>query len=78
MALKKEVIRLKRELKAVSAQDDFAKWAKLDRQHGKAMADFQKLGMYSAYPQPCPQSLCLSHREPSFIPIRHIFKITED
>ncbi|KAF2013867.1 CHD5-domain-containing protein [Aaosphaeria arxii CBS 175.79] len=41
-SLKKEVVRLKRELGAVSAQDDFARWAKLQRQHDKAMADFQK------------------------------------
>ncbi|KAF2709376.1 hypothetical protein K504DRAFT_379754 [Pleomassaria siparia CBS 279.74] len=43
IVLKKEVVRLKRELKAVSAQDDFAKWAKLTRQHDKAMNDFQKI-----------------------------------
>ncbi|PSN68655.1 CHD5-domain-containing protein [Corynespora cassiicola Philippines] len=42
-ALKKEVVRLKRELGAVSAQDDFARWAKLQRQHDKAFGDFQKL-----------------------------------
>jgi hypothetical protein len=41
--LKREVIRLKRELGAVSAQDDFAKWAKLQRQHEKAMNEYQKL-----------------------------------
>ena len=42
--LKKEVVRLKRELGAVSAQDDFAKWAKLRRQHDKAMSEFEKIG----------------------------------
>ncbi|KAF2185642.1 hypothetical protein K469DRAFT_750351 [Zopfia rhizophila CBS 207.26] len=41
--LKREVVRLKRELNAVSAQDDFAKWAKLRRQHDKAMSEFEKL-----------------------------------
>ncbi|KAF1928724.1 uncharacterized protein M421DRAFT_153509 [Didymella exigua CBS 183.55] len=42
-ALKEEVVRLKRELGNTSAQDNFGKWAKLDRQHNKAMAEFQKL-----------------------------------
>ncbi|KAF2872335.1 CHD5-like protein-domain-containing protein [Massariosphaeria phaeospora] len=40
---KREVVRLKRELGAVSPQDDFARWAKLQRQHDKALNDFQKL-----------------------------------
>ncbi|KAF4546376.1 CHD5-like protein [Lasiodiplodia theobromae] len=40
--LKREVLRLKKEMNAVSAQDDFAKWAKLRRAHDKAFADFQK------------------------------------
>ncbi|KAF2742503.1 protein get1 [Sporormia fimetaria CBS 119925] len=40
---KREVVRLKRELSKVSAQDDFARWAKLQRQHDKAMAEYQKL-----------------------------------
>jgi hypothetical protein len=43
--LKKEIVQLKRELGATSAQDNFSKWAKLDRQHNKAMAEFQKIGM---------------------------------
>ncbi|KAF2278069.1 uncharacterized protein EI97DRAFT_374350 [Westerdykella ornata] len=42
-ALKRDIVRLKRELGLVSAQDDFARWAKLQRQHDKAMAEFQKL-----------------------------------
>ncbi|KIW05399.1 hypothetical protein, variant [Verruconis gallopava] len=42
-ALRREVIRLKRELNATSAQDDFAKWAKLRRQFDKATADHDKL-----------------------------------
>ncbi|KAH7125423.1 CHD5-like protein-domain-containing protein [Dendryphion nanum] len=41
--LKKEVVRLKRELGTVSAQDDFARWAKLQRQHDKALSEFQKI-----------------------------------
>lgn len=42
--LKSEIIRLKRELAATSPQDNFSTWAKLDRQHNKATAEFQKLG----------------------------------
>lgn len=38
-------MQLKRELGNTSAQDNFGKWAKLDRQHNKAMSEFQKLGM---------------------------------
>ncbi|KAF1993124.1 hypothetical protein P154DRAFT_625670 [Amniculicola lignicola CBS 123094] len=41
--LKREVVRLKREMGAVSAQDDFARWAKLRRQHDKALAEFEKV-----------------------------------
>ncbi|KAF2399188.1 hypothetical protein EJ06DRAFT_479082 [Trichodelitschia bisporula] len=40
--LRREVVRLKRELGGVSAQDDFARWAKLRRQNDKAMADYEK------------------------------------
>ncbi|KAJ4354722.1 GET complex subunit get1 [Ascochyta clinopodiicola] len=42
-ALKKEIVQLKRELGNTSAQDNFGKWAKLDRQHNKAVAEYQKL-----------------------------------
>ncbi|KAG9616628.1 protein get1, partial [Aureobasidium melanogenum] len=34
--------RLKREMNAVSAQDEFARWAKLRRTHDKAVADYEK------------------------------------
>jgi hypothetical protein len=40
--LKKEVVRIKREMNAVSAQDEFARWAKLRRTHDKAVADYEK------------------------------------
>jgi tail-anchored protein insertion receptor len=43
-ALKREVVRLKRDLAATSAQDDFARWAKLKRQHDKAVGEYDKLG----------------------------------
>ncbi|KAI8934069.1 GET complex subunit get1 [Plenodomus lindquistii] len=41
--LKKEIVQLKRELGSTSPQDNFSKWAKLDRQHNKAVAEYQKL-----------------------------------
>ncbi|KAF2771198.1 CHD5-like protein, partial [Teratosphaeria nubilosa] len=40
--LRREVIRLKREMDATSAQDEFAKWAKLRRQHDKAKDTYEK------------------------------------
>ncbi|KAF9738548.1 GET complex subunit get1 [Paraphaeosphaeria minitans] len=42
-ALKRDIVRLKRELAATSPQDNFSGWAKLDRQHNKATAEYQKL-----------------------------------
>ncbi|KAJ4294309.1 GET complex subunit get1 [Kalmusia sp. IMI 367209] len=42
-SLKREIIRLKRELATTSPQDNFSKWAKLDRQHNKATAEYQKI-----------------------------------
>jgi hypothetical protein len=45
--LKGEIVRLKRELAATSPQDNFAGWAKLDRQHTKATAEYQNLGTSS-------------------------------
>ena len=47
MRMKREVLRLKRELNGVSAQDNFAKWAKLQRQYDKAAAEFEKIGTHS-------------------------------
>jgi tail-anchored protein insertion receptor len=45
--LRREIVRLKRELAGTSAQDDFAKWAKLRRQHDKAVADYDKISTLS-------------------------------
>lgn len=36
---------MKRELAAISAQDDFARWANLRRQHDKALEEHDKRGM---------------------------------
>ncbi|KAK5274365.1 GET complex subunit get1 [Exophiala xenobiotica] len=37
--LRQKVVRLKREMNAISAQDEFSRWAKVRRQHDKALAD---------------------------------------
>jgi hypothetical protein len=45
-------VRIKREMNAVSAQDEFARWAKLRRTHDKAVADYEKSStsrLYCAY-----------------------------
>lgn len=42
--LRAEVVRLKKEMAGVSAQDEFSKWAKLRRQHDKALAEHDKKG----------------------------------
>ena len=43
--MRKEQIKLQRELNATSAQDDFAKWAKIRRNLDKATADHDKICM---------------------------------
>jgi hypothetical protein len=43
--LRSDVVRLKREMAAISAQDDFARWAKLRRQHDKALEEHDKKGV---------------------------------
>lgn len=45
VVLRREVVRLKREMNATSAQDDFAKWARLRRQHDKTLAQHDEKGM---------------------------------
>lgn len=42
-ALKTEVLARKKELQQTSAQDQFAKWAKLRRNVDKGLADLEKL-----------------------------------
>ncbi|MCJ1369443.1 GET complex subunit get1 [Loxospora ochrophaea] len=39
--LRGEVVRLKREMNSTSSQDEFAKWAKLRRQHDKVVAEYE-------------------------------------
>ena len=40
--LRREVVRLKREMNSTSSQDEFAKWAKLRRQHDKTLAEYEQ------------------------------------
>lgn len=40
--LRRDVLRLKREMNATSSQDEFARWAKLRRQHDKALALYEE------------------------------------
>ena len=39
--LKAQVVQLKRAINTTSAQDEFAKWAKLTRRHDKALEDYE-------------------------------------
>jgi hypothetical protein len=50
-ALKSEILTTKSELLKTSAQDQFAKWAKLRRSVDKGLADLEKLSA-SFYPLP--------------------------
>ena len=47
--LRGEVVRLKREMNATSSQDQFAKWAKLRRQHDKVVAEYEETCKMSRY-----------------------------
>ena len=40
-----ELVGLKQELNATSAQDQFAKWARLDRQFSRVQAEYDNKGM---------------------------------
>lgn len=44
--LKREVVHLKREMNATSSQDEFAKWAKLRRQHDKTLEEYEAKSSY--------------------------------
>ena len=43
--LRRDVVNMKRELAAISAQDNFSHWAKLRRKHDKALEEHDKKGM---------------------------------
>lgn len=40
--LKRQYLKLKTEMSATSSQDEFAKWAKLRRQHDKVLEQLEK------------------------------------
>lgn len=46
-SLRPEVVALNKQMNNTSAQDDFAKWAKLRRQHDKKKEEYDKLCMFS-------------------------------
>jgi hypothetical protein len=52
VTLRKEVVKLHREMTNTSAQDDFAKWAKLRRQHDKKKAEYDQNGKTAIYVSP--------------------------
>lgn len=45
--LKKQFVKVRREMNGTSSQDEFAKWAKLRRQHDKLFDELKKSGMSS-------------------------------
>jgi hypothetical protein len=50
--LKTEILTKKKELLQTSAQDEFAKWAKLRRSVDKGLADLEKLSEYACVMYP--------------------------
>lgn len=49
--LQAEYLELRRELHATSSQDEFAKWARLRRQHDKKLEELEKKSMSTSTPQ---------------------------
>ncbi|RAL16520.1 guided entry of tail-anchored proteins factor 1 [Aspergillus homomorphus CBS 101889] len=49
--LKREVVRLKRDMNNTSSQDEFAKWAKLRRRHDKTMEEYETMNKELASPK---------------------------
>lgn len=71
--LRSEVVRLNREMRAVSAQDDFARWARLRRDHDKMKEKYDKactsaLLSYQTSSCQCPRThtLCTASSTQSF------------
>jgi hypothetical protein len=50
--LRGAAVDLKQQLNATSAQDEFARWAKLQRQYDKTKADYDKKGTIYLYQLP--------------------------
>lgn len=54
--LQAEYLKVRRDLNATSSQDEFAKWAKLRRQHDKLLEQLEATSMCNIYHQPLVQS----------------------
>ena len=50
--LQLEILRVRKDMAGTSSQDEFAKWAKLRRQHDKKVADLEKIGTDSKLQTP--------------------------
>jgi hypothetical protein len=55
--LKKQFMKLRQELNATSSQDEFAKWAKLRRQHDKVLEQVEKSSTHPLFICHCSSSL---------------------
>ncbi|KAL9112923.1 MAG: hypothetical protein Q9227_002787 [Pyrenula ochraceoflavens] len=42
LRLRREVLRLKQEMKGISSQDEFARWARVRRQHDRAQGEYDQ------------------------------------
>lgn len=52
--LQTEYLKIRRDLNATSSQDEFARWAKLRRQHDKLMEQLEKMSALSCRGAPLP------------------------
>lgn len=53
--VQKEYLKVRLELNATSSQDQFAKWAKLRRQHDKLLEELEKKSAQYPFPPPAPR-----------------------
>lgn len=63
--LQKEYLRLRLELNGTSSQDEFAKWAKLRRQHDKALEKLEQKSASHGTPSRNPPSKHPFHSLPA-------------
>src|SRR3954453_9185548 len=62
--LKREYMKVRQEMNATSSQDEFAKWAKLRRQHDKLYEQLEKSSTFYIY-------ICLWHKAVEEIKLTH-------
>lgn len=55
--LQESYLKVRRDLAATSSQDEFAKWAKLRRQHDQMLGELEKMSALCCYP--CAHSFVL-------------------